>query len=91
MKTITGYKYRIREVYEQLPRSVTVKQIIDELGIARRTFYKDLAIKATEKADIPATRLQRYAQVLGVSVESLYGTVPSLGKMEGFKFRTKLG
>lgn len=87
----TPYKYRLKEIYEQLPRSVSVKHILEQVGIARRTFYKDLSIKLDESADIPGSRLQKYALVLGVSLESLYTTEPMLGKLKEFNFKTRLG
>lgn len=73
MKTIM-YKYKLNDLYNALPRSITTDTVLAELKkykIKKGTFYKDCGIKLKDRAVIKSDRLDIYAALFGVTVDEL--------------------
>lgn len=68
-------KYLINHLISQLPRQISIRDIVKELeqnhGISRVTFYRDRSLTIKDESSIPSDRLDTYAALLGVTPDQL--------------------
>lgn len=80
------FKYRINEIIDSLPRSISVKEIETtlekEYKISPATFHRDKAIKLNDSGSIPTDRLDSYSDFFCVRADELknYSIIRSHGK-----------
>jgi hypothetical protein len=78
------YKYRINEIIEQLPRSMTIGKIESilkaEHQISRDSFFRDRTLKISDRSSIPSERLDVYAALFNCSADDLKNYQPKAVK-----------
>lgn len=73
------YKYKIKEMAENLPRHITTDILVKELGrhnVSRDSFYRDQKIALGSDQSIPLDRMDAYATVFGCTIEDLKNYMP---------------
>lgn len=73
-KVTPTYKYKINDQIGQLPREISINDLVAHIGkhgISRDEFYRDRAIKFGSDKSIPSDRLMIYAKVFDCSTEEL--------------------
>lgn len=68
------YKYNLNREISLLPRTLTIKKLIQHLassGVSRDEFYSDRSIELGSDKSIPSDRLMIYAQVFDCETTDL--------------------
>ena len=70
------YKYRINELLNSLPPSMSIEKFGTKLktiyNISSEVFHVDRFLKLRERTVIPKDRLEKYARAFNVPVQQLY-------------------
>jgi len=78
------YKYRINELLNTLPRSMSIEKFRANLkathNISAETFHVDRFLKLREHTNIPKDRLEVYAQEFNVPLHELFADPEGAGR-----------